>query len=100
MRLTALPAFADNYIWALVADDGRAVVIDPGQADPVLAAAAQQGWVPHSILLTHHHNDHIGGVAELQARFPAVEVYAPVEPRIAVPAHRVAEGECVQALGL
>jgi len=100
MRLTALPAFADNYIWALVADDGRAVVIDPGQADPVLAAAAQQGWVPHSILLTHHHDDHIGGVAELQARFPAVEVYAPVEPRIAVPAHRVAEGECVQALGL
>ncbi|WP_411850069.1 hydroxyacylglutathione hydrolase [Stenotrophomonas sp. LGBM10] len=100
MRLTALPAFADNYIWTLVADDGRALIIDPGQAAPVLAAAAQQDWRPEAILLTHHHDDHIGGVAELQARFPGVAVYAPVEPRIALPAHRVAEGECIQALGL
>ena len=100
MRLTALPAFADNYIWTLVADDGRAVVIDPGQAEPVLAAAAQQGWRPDSILLTHHHDDHIGGVAGLLARFPGLQVYAPEDTRIAVPARRVGEGECIQASGL
>jgi len=76
------------------------LIIDPGQAAPVLAAAAHQNWRPEAILLTHHHDDHIGGVAELQARFPGVEVYAPVEPRIDLPAHRVAEGECIQALGL
>lgn len=97
MRLTALPAFADNYIWALVADDGQAVVVDPGDAGPVLAAATQQGWTPTAILLTHHHNDHIGGVAALQARYPGLAVYAPDDPRIPMATHRVAEGECIQA---
>jgi hydroxyacylglutathione hydrolase len=100
MRLTALPAFADNYIWALVADDGRAIVVDPGQADPVLAAATQQNWRPHTVLLTHHHDDHIGGVAELQARFPGLEVIAPDDPRIPGATRRVGEGERIQALGL
>ncbi|MET4617752.1 MULTISPECIES: hydroxyacylglutathione hydrolase [unclassified Stenotrophomonas] len=99
MRLTALPAFADNYIWALVADDGQAVVVDPGDAGPVLAAATQQGWTPTAILLTHHHNDHIGGVAALQARYPGLAVYAPDDPRIPMATHRVAEGECIQAAG-
>ena len=41
MRLTALPAFEDNYIWVLARDDGRAVIVDPGDATPVLAAEAQ-----------------------------------------------------------
>ncbi len=100
MRLTALPAFADNYIWALVADDGRAIVVDPGQAAPVVAAAAQQNWRPHTILLTHHHDDHIGGVSELQARFAGLEVIAPRDPRIPCATRRVGEGERIQALGL
>ncbi|MFG3447088.1 hydroxyacylglutathione hydrolase [Stenotrophomonas sp. NPDC047960] len=100
MRLTALPAFADNCIWALVADDGRAIVVDPGQSAPVLAAAAQHGWHPHTVLLTHHHEDHIGGVAELQARFPGLEVIAPDDQRIPGATRRVGEGECIQALGL
>jgi hydroxyacylglutathione hydrolase len=100
MRLTALPAFADNYIWALVDSDGRAIVVDPGDAAPVLAAAAQQNWAPHTILLTHHHDDHVGGVATLQARYPGLEVVAPADPRIAHATRRVGEGEQIQALGL
>ncbi|MCC7635069.1 hydroxyacylglutathione hydrolase [Stenotrophomonas rhizophila] len=100
MRLTALPAFADNYIWALIAADGAAIVVDPGDATPVLAAAAQQGWRPHTVLLTHHHDDHIGGVAALQARFAGLQVYAPADPRIPLATHRAAEGERIQALGL
>lgn len=100
MRLTALPAFADNYIWALIAADGAAIVVDPGDATPVLAAAAQQGWRPQTVLLTHHHDDHIGGVAALQARFAGLQVYAPADPRIPLATHRVAEGERIQALGL
>jgi hydroxyacylglutathione hydrolase len=100
MRLTALPAFADNYIWALVDSDGRAIVVDPGDAAPVLAAAAQQNWVPHTILLTHHHDDHIGGVAALQARYAGLEVVAPIDVRIPHATRRIGEGEQVQALGL
>jgi len=98
MRLTALPAFADNYIWMLIADDGAAVVVDPGDAAPVLALAAQ-GVRVDTVLLTHHHDDHIGGVPALQARFPGVRVVAPVDERIPMATERVGEGERVQALG-
>ncbi len=99
MRLSALPAFEDNYIWALVSEDGRAIVVDPGQAAPVLAAAATQGWTPAAVLLTHHHNDHIGGVPELLAHWPQLAVYAPEDPRIPSATHRVADGDRLELLG-
>jgi len=98
MRLIALPAFQDNYIWAIAAEDGRAVVVDPGQADPVFEAAAQ-GLQPAAVLLTHHHDDHIGGVAALRERWPDLPVYAPRdEPRIPVASQRVGDGEGVRVL--
>jgi len=99
MRLSALPAFEDNYIWALVGEDGRAIVVDPGQAEPVLAAAQREGWTPEAILLTHHHNDHIGGVPALREHWPNVVVYAPDDPRIASATRRVADGESLDLLG-
>jgi hydroxyacylglutathione hydrolase len=100
LELRALSAFADNYIWALVAPDGRAVVVDPGQAGPVAAAAAQ-GLQPVAILLTHHHADHVGGAAELRERWRA-PCYAPVDARIDAVDERVGAGSRVRidALGL
>ncbi len=59
-----LPAFTDNYIWAIVRD-GQAAVVDPGEAGPVLRLLEQQGLRLRAILLTHHHGDHVGGVSEL-----------------------------------
>lgn len=94
LSLRPLSAFQDNYIWTLSDSAGRAIVVDPGQAAPVLAAIGQ-GLQPVAILLTHHHDDHIGGAAELLARFP-VPCYAPVEPRIAIEATRVGEGDRVR----
>ncbi|MEA9580754.1 hydroxyacylglutathione hydrolase [Xanthomonas nasturtii] len=99
MRLTALPAFDDNYIWALVAAEGRAVIVDPGQAEPVIAAAAREGWTPSAVLLTHHHADHIGGVAVLQQRWPELELFGPDDERIPADARRVGQGERVRLLG-
>ena len=82
MQLRPLPAFADNYIWALCRDDGGALIVDPGDAGPVLAAAAD-GLQPLGILLTHHHHDHVGGVPALLDRWPGLPVVAPVDDRIA-----------------
>ena len=91
MRLTALPAFEDNYIWALVDDEGNAVVVDPGDAAPVLAASSLGLW-PAGVLLTHHHPDHGGGVAALRERWPTLPVYAPEDARIPDATERVGEG--------
>ncbi|PXW26513.1 hydroxyacylglutathione hydrolase [Paraburkholderia caballeronis] len=70
-----VPAFEDNYIW-VVSDGANAVAVDPGDAAPVRAYLAKRGWRLVAILLTHHHNDHVGGVADLlsDARVP---VYGP-----------------------
>ncbi|WP_101927022.1 MULTISPECIES: hydroxyacylglutathione hydrolase [Luteimonas] len=92
MRLQPIPAFDDNYIWALTGADGGTLLVDPGDAAPVLAAA-DAGLRPLAILLTHHHDDHIGGVAALRARWPALPVHAPDDPRIPDATHRVADGD-------
>jgi hydroxyacylglutathione hydrolase len=92
MPLQPLPAFADNYIWTLSGEDGTAVVVDPGEAAPVLAAAAQ-GMRPALLLLTHHHADHIGGAAELRRQWPDLAVFAPADPRIDLACTRIGEGD-------
>ena len=70
-----IPAFKDNYIW-LLRKEASAVVVDPGDACPVLDVLEQEGLSLSSILITHHHNDHQGGIADLLAHCPA-EVFGP-----------------------
>lgn len=79
MNLISIPAFQDNYIWVLVDNDRRCVIVDPGESAPVLDAIKENAWQPEAILLTHHHNDHTGGVPELRAHFPHLVVYGPAE---------------------
>jgi hydroxyacylglutathione hydrolase len=103
VEITALPAFRDNYIWLLRAGD-RAVVVDPGDAAPVLDHLAAQGLTLAAILLTHHHNDHSGGLADLLARAPAVPagvaVFGPAAESITGVSHPLAGGEALLAADL
>lgn len=97
--LTALTAFDDNYIWALTSDAGQTLFVDPGDAAPVLEAA-RQGLKPAAILVTHHHDDHCGGVAELLAQWPDLPVIAADDDRITTATHRVRDGETFEAAGM
>lgn len=100
LSLRPLPAFEDNYIWTLADDDGRAIVVDPGDAEVVLREMGS-GLKPVAILVTHHHPDHIGGVERLLANAD-LPCYAPEDARIPVATHRVGGGDSValDALGL
>ena len=62
LEIVAVPAFADNYLW-LVHDpvSGDTAVVDPGDANPVLAAAAARDWRIGQVWNTHWHPDHTGG---------------------------------------
>ena len=97
MNLSALPAFADNYIWMLH-DGTQAVVVDPGDAAPVLQALKAQGLQLAGILVTHHHPDHVGGIAELRPHLHG-PVWGPARERIPAPFTPLTDGDTVAVLG-
>jgi hydroxyacylglutathione hydrolase len=98
MNLNSIPAFQDNYIWVLNDEQGKCVIVDPGEAAPVLKAIVDNGWHPEAILLTHHHNDHVGGVKELVKNFPGLVVYGPQETQDKGTNRVVREGDKVNIL--
>jgi hydroxyacylglutathione hydrolase len=77
-NITTIPALQDNYIWA-IHDEQYAVVVDPGDAMPVLDFLSEHHLKLTAILCTHRHNDHIGGIAKLRAEYH-VPVYGRSHP--------------------
>ncbi|MEX1220866.1 MAG: hydroxyacylglutathione hydrolase [Idiomarina sp.] len=68
--VTAIPAFDDNYIWALqTSHDAPVIIVDPGDAGPVLQWLEQTNTTLAGILITHHHHDHTGGIESLVAAY-------------------------------
>lgn len=68
LQIHQIPVLSDNYVY--LAHDpasGATAVVDPAVAGPVLAEAERLGWRITHILNTHHHGDHVGGNAEIQA---------------------------------
>lgn len=90
MHVTAIPALADNYAWLLRDDDG-AVVIDPSESAPVLAAL--DGARLRAILCTHHHWDHVGGIEDLRKIFGAIDVVGSRHDVGRIPHQTIAVGE-------
>lgn len=66
LELVTLRCLTDNYAY-LVHGDAGTVLIDAPEAMPILSELEARGWGLDAILLTHHHADHIDGVAEIVA---------------------------------
>ena len=97
MNIHPIKAFSDNYIW-LIEEGREAVVVDPGEAEGVMVYLEEQQLSLTAILLTHNHEDHIGGVKEILAKYPDTPVYGPEET--APLADRIVqEGESFKLLG-
>ena len=94
-----IPAFKDNYIW-LLRKGASAVVVDPGEAAGVLAVLARERLTLSSILVTHHHHDHQGGVADLLSRYPSAEVFGPAVESITGLTRPLRGGETIAPVGL
>ena len=100
MRIIPVPCLKDNYAYLVCDHDGVAAVVDPGEAAPVLTAVAAAGVTLRAIWATHHHPDHVGGVAGLIAAVPSLVVvgHRSDASRIAGLNHPVDDGDEV-ALG-
>ena len=98
MNLIPLPAFSDNYIW-LLQHEGRAMVVDPGDAAPVSKWLKENKHSLDCILVTHHHADHTGGVATLKSEWHC-EVYGPANEQLPFVYHPLRQGQLVSWEGL
>ncbi|EMK6669404.1 hydroxyacylglutathione hydrolase [Vibrio fluvialis] len=96
LHIKSIPAFNDNYIWLIQNSDRRCAVVDPGDATPVLDYLSQHELTLEAILITHHHNDHIGGVPELVRQYPNVDVVGPAQEPIPTLTHPVDAGDQIE----
>jgi hydroxyacylglutathione hydrolase len=97
MKLIPLPAFNDNYLW-MISQDGCAIIVDPGDAEPVIDALKQYNLKLECILVTHHHSDHIGGIQSLVQKTGA-QVIAPNHPSIPKPYQVAKDNDQLMVLG-
>ncbi|TKB48570.1 hydroxyacylglutathione hydrolase [Ferrimonas sediminicola] len=99
MSISPIPAFDDNYIWCLSATD-HAWVVDPGDGDAAAAYLLEQGLELGGVLITHHHSDHVAGVATLKRHWPDAEVVVPVNSPFQGGTQTVSEGSRILLEGL
>nr|WP_223668457.1 hydroxyacylglutathione hydrolase [Kangiella shandongensis] len=98
MKVIPLEAFSDNYIWVIKAPNGSAVaVVDPGDANPVIEYLERHQLSLETILITHHHPDHVGGVNALKERY-SCRVFAPLHDQQPFSDQDLTEGDQISIL--
>ncbi|MFI0399432.1 MAG: hydroxyacylglutathione hydrolase [Thiolinea sp.] len=101
IQVISIPAFSDNYIWLITNEERKfGAIVDPGDAQPVLAELTQRGIEPVALLITHHHRDHVGGIAKLLEAYPNLKVYGPAHETIPYMTYPMQEGEVVELVEL
>jgi len=100
IQIHRIPTLSDNYVFVL-AEAGQGIVVDPGEADPIVAQLTSLGLDLIQIWVTHHHGDHIGGIPKLRQRFPQVEILGGEYDwgRIPAQTRRLRDGDAWQIWG-
>lgn len=92
-----LPIFEDNYVFAIPCGNGEVLLVDPGDGVACLRWLKERRWILRGILLTHHHQDHIGGLDDLLSEHRA-PVWGPAANTLQIPAltNPLREGDRVE----
>lgn len=94
-----IPAFNDNYIWALIDDAKQAIIVDPGDATPVRQFLKQHQLTLNAILITHKHPDHTGGISALLSAFPKTSVFSNPIEQVALITKSVSDNDVIHMNG-
>jgi len=98
--IDVIPFSSDNYAYFIrsAVHQKNGILVDPGQAEPVMNYLDRNSLVPEIILATHHHADHIGGIGEIKRKYGALAIGPNREAtRIPVLDQTVVDGECLTA---
>lgn len=99
MKIEPIRILKDNYVWTLIDDaNKRAVIIDPGEAQPVLDYLKQHALSLQAILVTHHHWDHTNGIEAILKEYK-VPVYGPEHEQIAGLSHPLTDQSVIKLDG-
>lgn len=101
ISVDAIHAFSDNFIWLLTASESdAAVVVDPGDAAPVLERLQADQRRLTAILITHKHGDHVGGIQALLDNYPGIPVFGPAHEPIPGRTQALGDGDRITVPGI